>query len=72
MPILDAANAVIELAAERFTKKLWSDRKSAERPRLVHVADDVAQSGYVVERILENREVGIALGAGGALPRVAS
>ena len=31
-PILAAANAVIDLAAERFTKNLWSDRASAERP----------------------------------------
>ena len=69
VPILVAANAVIELAAERFTKNLRSDRKSAERPRLVHVADDVAQSGYVVERILENREAGIALKAQAVLFR---
>ncbi|HET9585814.1 MAG TPA: ATP-dependent helicase [Bradyrhizobium sp.] len=69
VPILDAANAVIELAAERFTKNLRSDRKSAERPLLVHVADDVAQSGYVVARILENREAGIALKAQAVLFR---
>ena len=69
VPILDAANAVIELAAERFTKNLRSDRKSAQRPLLVHVADDVAQSGYVVERILENREAGIALKAQAVLFR---
>jgi DNA helicase-2/ATP-dependent DNA helicase PcrA len=50
-PILAAANAVIDLASERFTKNLWSDRASAERPHLVNVADDVAQADYVVERI---------------------
>src|SRR5580704_7647026 len=60
-PILAAANAVIELAEERFTKNLKSDRASAERPRLLSVADDVAQAGYVVERILENREAGTTL-----------
>jgi DNA helicase-2/ATP-dependent DNA helicase PcrA len=60
-PILAAANAVIDLAAERFTKNLWSDRCSAERPRLVNVADDTAQAGYIVERLLENREAGITL-----------
>ena len=31
-PILAAANAVIDLAAERFTKNLWSDRASSELP----------------------------------------
>jgi DNA helicase II / ATP-dependent DNA helicase PcrA len=60
-PILAAANAVIDLASERFTKNLWSDRASAELPHLVNVVDDAAQAGYVVERILENRESGIAL-----------
>jgi DNA helicase-2/ATP-dependent DNA helicase PcrA len=60
-PILAAANAVIDLASERFTKNLWSDRASAERPYLVNVADDTAQAGYIVERVLENREASIAL-----------
>ncbi len=32
VPILNAANAVIALAKERFTKDLWSDRNSAEKP----------------------------------------
>jgi hypothetical protein len=36
-PILQAANAVIGLAEERFTKNLWSERASAERPGLVSV-----------------------------------
>lgn len=60
-PILEAANAVIELASERFTKNLWSDRVSSERPKLVNVADDYGQSSYIVERILENRECGMTL-----------
>ena len=37
-PILAAANAVIGLAAERFTKNLWSDRLSSDRPRAGHRA----------------------------------
>jgi len=60
-PILAAANAVIDLAAERFSKNLWSDRPSAQRPRLVSVADDAAQAGYVVKQVLESREAGIRL-----------
>ena len=60
-PILAAANAVIDLASERLTKNLWSDRASAERPHLVNVADDTAQAGYIVERVLENREAAITL-----------
>ena len=61
VPILNAANAVIALAKERFTKNLWSDRSSDEKPALVAVRDDAAQAGFVVERVLANREAGIAL-----------
>jgi DNA helicase-2/ATP-dependent DNA helicase PcrA len=60
-PILAAANAVIDLATERFTKNLWTERGSAERPFLVNVADDSAQADYIVERILESREAGVTL-----------
>jgi DNA helicase-2/ATP-dependent DNA helicase PcrA len=31
-------------AAERFSKELWSDRASAEKPRLVTVRDDAEQA----------------------------
>jgi DNA helicase-2/ATP-dependent DNA helicase PcrA len=60
-PILEAANAVISLAPERFTKNLWSERASLERPFLVAVADDAAQARYVVEQVLEERERGTKL-----------
>jgi DNA helicase II / ATP-dependent DNA helicase PcrA len=60
-PILAAANGVIGLAAERFTKNLWTDRKSSERPYLVTVRDEADQARYIVERVLENREEGMTL-----------
>ncbi len=60
-PILAAANAVIGLAEERFTKNLWSERKSAERPWLVNVRDEADQAHYVVEKVLQHREAGLAL-----------
>ena len=60
-PILAAANAVIDLAAERFTKNLHSDRAAAERPQLVSVPDETEQARYVAETILDNRERGLAL-----------
>jgi DNA helicase II / ATP-dependent DNA helicase PcrA len=60
-PILSAANAVMDLAEEHFTKNLWSERASAERPRLVSVRDEADQARYVAETILENRERGIVL-----------
>ena len=68
-PILAASNAVIGLAAERFAKQLWSERIAAERPQLVTVRDEAEQANYVVERVLENREAGIALRAQSVLFR---
>jgi ATP-dependent DNA helicase UvrD/PcrA len=68
-PILAAANAVIGLAAERFTKNLWSERASSERPLLVNVRDEAGQANYVVERVLAKRETGIALKAQAVLFR---
>ena len=60
-PILDACNAVIEGSRERFTKNLFSERKSDQKPRLVTVEDESCQVEYVVEQILAHREEGIAL-----------
>jgi DNA helicase-2/ATP-dependent DNA helicase PcrA len=60
-PILAAANAVMDLAAEQHKKNLRSDRSSAERPQLVSVRDDSDQARYVAERILEHRETAIPL-----------
>ena len=72
-PILAAANAVIDLAAERFTKNLWSDRASSELPALVNVADDDAQARYVVEHdSREPRSRHRAEIAGGAVPHLAA
>jgi DNA helicase-2/ATP-dependent DNA helicase PcrA len=60
-PILAAANAVIDLAAERHRKNLRSDRRSAQRPQLVTVRDETDQVCYVAERVLEYREASIPL-----------
>ena len=60
-PILAAANAVIGLAREQFTKNLRSERSGGERPALVSVLDDVGQVNCIVTTILANREAGIAL-----------
>jgi DNA helicase-2/ATP-dependent DNA helicase PcrA len=59
--ILAAANRVIDLVRERFTKNLWTDRAGAERPRLVSLPDEADQVDYIVTRVLENREGGILL-----------
>ena len=53
-PILDAANALIG-------KSLVSRKGAGAKPRYVTVADDSAQAGYIVDRILHTRETGVLL-----------
>jgi DNA helicase-2/ATP-dependent DNA helicase PcrA len=68
-PILDASNAVIALARERYAKNLHTERSSPMRPRLVSVADEAAQARYVVEQVLDSRERGVKLRAQAVLFR---
>jgi DNA helicase-2/ATP-dependent DNA helicase PcrA len=71
LPILEACNAVITQAAESYSKKLFSQRRSQQRPVLVSVEDENAQVAFVVEQILEHREAGIALKRQAVLMRAA-
>jgi DNA helicase-2/ATP-dependent DNA helicase PcrA len=60
-PILDACNAVMSLAKEKFTKNLRSDRRSKQKPFLTTVSDEPAQAVHVCQQILEAREAGASL-----------
>jgi DNA helicase-2/ATP-dependent DNA helicase PcrA len=60
-PILDASNAVIAAAKKRFTKDLWSDRASSQKPLLVCVEDTTEQARFVADKVLEFREAGASL-----------
>ncbi len=71
-PILDASNAVIGLAAERYTKDLWTERLSAEKPKLVTVRDEADEARCVAERVLEYREAGMELKSQAVLFRSSS
>jgi DNA helicase-2/ATP-dependent DNA helicase PcrA len=70
-PILEASNAVIGLAAERYTKNLWTDKASAQKPRIVSVADEADQARYVVKKVLAAREEGMKLKSQAVLFRAA-
>jgi DNA helicase II / ATP-dependent DNA helicase PcrA len=71
-PILAAANGVIDLARERFTKNLWTERQSLERPKLVTVKDEAEQANFIVEQVLANRETGMTLKQQAVLFRTSS
>jgi DNA helicase-2/ATP-dependent DNA helicase PcrA len=60
-PILDVTNALISRASERYTKNLRTRRTGGERPWLVAARDEHEQTSYVVDRVLELHEEGIAL-----------
>ena len=59
--VLDAANALIAEGTRQYAKTLQRDARPGEPPRYVSVADDTAQAGYVVTRVLEARERGVPL-----------
>jgi DNA helicase-2/ATP-dependent DNA helicase PcrA len=71
-PILAAANAVIGLAAERFTKTLWTDRQAEQRPELVTVRDEMEQARFMATKVLEHHEMGALLKQQAVLFRTSS
>lgn len=71
-PILDASNALIGAALERHAKTLWTDKVSTVLPQLVLIPDEAEQARWVCNRILEQREAGMALTAQAVLFRTAS
>jgi DNA helicase-2/ATP-dependent DNA helicase PcrA len=60
-PILDASNAVIAQAKERYAKALWTDRTAAARPQLVTVSDEGGQARWIADQVLAQREAGSTL-----------
>lgn len=59
--ILDLTNAVIERAAERYSKTLFTRRGPGPTPLLVPAPDERWQSLFVRQRLLELREEGTSL-----------
>ena len=60
-PLLDLANEIINRAAERYTKNLYTRRSGGTRAVLVQGVDEQTQSRFVCQRILELREEGVPL-----------
>jgi DNA helicase-2/ATP-dependent DNA helicase PcrA len=71
-PILAASNAMIALAAERFTKELFTQRAGGARPRLVTVRDEAAQAECAALEVLAQRENGLSLKSQAVLFRSSS
>ena len=60
--ILSMTNAIIEPAAEKYTKTLFTRVEGGDRPQLYNAADAGEEAAYVAERIAELRKEGVALG----------
>ncbi len=60
-PILRVTNAVIAAAAERHEKNLWSAREQGQPPLITYCEDEDQQTEYLIDRILDHRESGVAL-----------
>jgi DNA helicase-2/ATP-dependent DNA helicase PcrA len=61
-PILNLANTIIEAAAEKYSKHLFTRKLDGPLPVLVEAAGENAQSRFIAQKILELREEGVPLG----------
>jgi DNA helicase-2/ATP-dependent DNA helicase PcrA len=59
--ILDVANCLIAGSERQYRKNLFADDKHGAKPSYVTVEDGDAETEYVVEAILRNREMGMQL-----------
>jgi DNA helicase-2/ATP-dependent DNA helicase PcrA len=60
-PILTLTNHIISLASRRYEKELYTRSERGEMPQIVCAENEAQQSLYVVEKILEYREMGVSL-----------
>jgi DNA helicase-2/ATP-dependent DNA helicase PcrA len=60
-PILNLANSIIEQAAEKYTKHLFTRKLDGPLPTLAEAAGENAQSRFIAQKILELREEGVPL-----------
>ena len=59
--ILDASNAVMSEAKQRYTKNLFTERGQGQEPTIVTCLDEGEQCTEVCNRILEKHEEGVSL-----------
>lgn len=60
-PILNLTNVIINRAAEKYEKNLFSRKKRGPRPLLIDTKNERGQSRFVTEKILELLQRGIFL-----------
>jgi DNA helicase II / ATP-dependent DNA helicase PcrA len=60
-PILNLANCIIDEAAEKYTKRLFTRKIDGPLPALVEAAGESTQSRFIAQKILDLREEGVPL-----------
>jgi DNA helicase-2/ATP-dependent DNA helicase PcrA len=60
-PILNLTNQIIAGATEKYTKKLFTEKKEGELASVVCTKNEHEQSEFITQRILELREEGVEL-----------
>ncbi|HKO29762.1 MAG TPA: ATP-dependent helicase, partial [Nitrospiraceae bacterium] len=60
-PILNLANCIIDEAAEKYSKRLFTRKIDGPLPALVEAAGENTQSRFIAQKILELREEGVPL-----------
>ena len=60
-PILDLTNVIIERAREKFSKNLFTQKTGDTKPVIVNSEDEYVQSRFVIDKIKELHQKGIAL-----------
>ena len=59
-PILDLTNIIIDRAREKFSKSLFTRKKGLTKPVMVNNEDEYIQSRFVIDKIKELQQNGIA------------
>lgn len=60
-PILDFTNDIIRMAAEKYSKTLYTRKESGMTPALIAMEGENTQSRFIAQQILELREEGVSL-----------
>ena len=60
-PVLDFTNHIISNSIEKYEKHLYTRKNGGELPVIIAAASENLQSKFIVEKILDLREEGIAL-----------
>ncbi|MBN1298544.1 MAG: ATP-dependent helicase [Actinobacteria bacterium] len=60
-PILDYANRIMHNAKEKYEKNLFTKKEGTEKPVFIETENENFQSRFIVQRVLELREEGVAL-----------